>query len=65
MTMEILKTEGEFRKVVNGSPSALSVVHFLAEWAPQCSQVTDVLKELKSDKACSKVQFIQVSPKLG
>lgn len=58
--MDVLKTEEQFKDAMKGKSSALSVVHFLAEWAPQCAQVTEVLKELKNDKECSKVQFIQV-----
>jgi len=59
--MDVIKTEQEFKEQAARS-SSLVVVHFLAEWAPQCSQVTDALIELKNDPQCAKanVQFIQV-----
>ena len=58
--MNVIKSEEDFKKELGSTKSVLTVIHFLAEWAPQCSQVTDVLKELKNDRDCSKVQFIQV-----
>ena len=58
---DVIKSQDEWNNSLQGSKQAsLVVVHFLAEWAPQCSQVTDVLTELKNDKACAKVKFLQV-----
>ena len=63
--MNVIKSEEDFKKELGSTKSVLTVIHFLAEWAPQCSQVTDVLKELKNDRDCSKVQFIQVGVSKG
>ena len=40
--------------------SHLAVLHFLADWAPECSTVTAVLTELSKDPGLSKVKFFQL-----
>ena len=57
----VVKSQTEWEKVVaNSNKSSLLVIHFLAKWAPQCKQVTDVLNELKKDITLTNVQFTQV-----
>merc|ERR1719347_1719071 len=54
MTVTELKTEAEYSKAI-ASPS-LSILHFLADWATECSTVTAVLQELsKEDSLQGKV----------
>lgn len=38
--------------------SSLSVVHFFAEWAEQCTQVNDVLEALSKQSEFSNVKFL-------
>ena len=40
--------------------SHLAVLHFLADWAPECSTITAVLSELKKDPSLDKVKFFQL-----
>ncbi|XP_067938223.1 glutaredoxin 3-like [Watersipora subatra] len=59
--MEVIKSAESWEaKVQSWKNHSLVVVHFLADWAQQCKQVTDVLLELQNDKVCSKVLFLQV-----
>ncbi|XP_038218241.1 glutaredoxin 3 [Zerene cesonia] len=44
MSVTVIDTIDKFNSFI--SSSSLSVVHFSAEWAEQCKQVTDVLQEL-------------------
>ena len=41
--------------------SKMLVVHFWADWAPQCQQITDVLDELAKDAQYSNCGFVKVS----
>ncbi|XP_041968630.1 glutaredoxin-3 [Aricia agestis] len=45
MSVNVLQTIDDFTNFVRSHE--LSVVHFSADWAEQCAQVTDVLKELQ------------------
>ena len=38
--------------------SALTVIHFFAPWAPECTQMNDVLSELAKDNI--HVKFLKV-----
>ena len=38
----------------------LAVVHFCAAWAPQCTQINEVLEELSKDSRYKKCKFIKV-----
>ena len=57
--METIKDEATFNKAMNND-GGLVVIHFLADWATQCSQITDVLSELKRELAESRTTFLQV-----
>jgi len=57
---KVLRNESDFNQLVETNKSALLVLHFLADWAPQCAQVTDVLKELSKDKSVGNVKFLEV-----
>lgn len=44
--------------------SKLNVVHFAASWAPQCSQMNDVMMELlKDSQTAAKINYIKVNAK--
>jgi len=60
MTLTELKSQEEYSKAIS-SPN-LSVLHFLASWAPECGTVTAVLQELTKEKVLEgKVTFYQLS----
>ena len=40
--------------------SHLAVLHFLADWAPECSTITAVLEELGKDPGLAQVKFFQL-----
>ncbi|KAK7110308.1 glutaredoxin-3-like [Littorina saxatilis] len=51
----------EFNKLLQDAGSRLVVVHFWADWAPQCAQMDDVMKELASDMQYVNVCFVRVA----
>ena len=55
MVLRDLASQSEFEEYVN-SPS-LSVIHFYAEWAPQCVQMNEVMGELSNQPEFKTVQF--------
>jgi Grx4 family monothiol glutaredoxin len=57
--MTAIKTGEEFQRLVQ-SNKGLVVVHFLAPWAPQCQQVTDVILDLAKEKQLSGVLFLAI-----
>lgn len=58
MSLRNIKTDSEFNELEkNGN---LVVVHFMADWAPQCGQMNDVLKELSSLQQLKDVIFATV-----
>lgn len=52
------KSENDFHKVLKDCGNGLVVVHFTATWAPQCKQMSEVLKEL--GKEFVHVKFVEV-----
>lgn len=58
MTVTELTTQQEFDDFVKSKE--LSVVHFYAPWAQQCSQVNDVLKEMTNLEQYKDVKFAKV-----
>jgi len=54
-----LKTEADYTSAI--SAPALSVVHFMADWATECATITAVLNELQKDSSLSKVKFYQLA----
>ncbi|XP_071090093.1 uncharacterized protein [Haliotis cracherodii] len=53
-------TVEDFNKLLNDAGGNLVVVHFAAPWAPQCQQMTDVIRELAKDNQLSQVRFVQL-----
>ncbi|XP_052772838.1 glutaredoxin-3-like [Mya arenaria] len=49
-----------FRAAIKENVGKLSVVHFAATWAPQCTQMDEVMVELAKDQQNSTVSFIKV-----
>ncbi|GAA6072440.1 glutaredoxin 3, partial [Tachysurus ichikawai] len=43
------KTPQQFNDVLKKAGRSLTVVHFYAPWAPQCSQMNDVMEELAKE----------------
>ncbi|KAE8746062.1 hypothetical protein FOCC_FOCC007185 [Frankliniella occidentalis] len=58
MVLVGLTTEKEFEDFVK--PLKLSVVHFYAEWAPQCEQMNEAMEELSKLSEFRDVQFAKV-----
>ena len=54
----LITTEKAYSEAI--AVSHLAVLHFLADWAPECSTVTAVLTELSKDPGLSKVKFFQL-----
>ena len=50
-----LKSEADFNLFEKNE--GLSVVHFMADWAPQCAQMNDVLKELQKQDDLKDIKF--------
>jgi len=60
MTLEEIKTEVDYAKAI--LPSTLSILHFHAAWAAECSTVTAVLEELAKDGSIGgKAKFYQLA----
>lgn len=60
MALTEIKTEAEYSKAI--SSSALSTIHFLASWAPECATVTAAMQELIKEEALKgKVTFYQLA----
>lgn len=55
-----LCNEKEWNDMLVDSTSKLKVVHFWADWAPQCQQMNEVLDELGNDKEYQDVKFFRV-----
>ncbi|ESO99023.1 hypothetical protein LOTGIDRAFT_238952 [Lottia gigantea] len=53
--LETVKESAEFSKLLNDFKSQLIVVHFAANWAPQCKQINDVLTELSKNTKNTKI----------
>lgn len=58
MSLRNIKTVNEFNELEKNG--CLVVVHFMADWAPQCGQMNDVLKELSSLQQLKDVIFSTV-----
>ncbi|KAK7485904.1 hypothetical protein BaRGS_00022899 [Batillaria attramentaria] len=60
--VQTVKDVTEFDKYLRdaGVENKLVVVHFWAEWAPQCAQMDEVLKELAGDMQFVNVVFLRV-----
>ena len=48
----LISTEKDYSEAI--AASHLAVLHFLADWAPECSTITAVLAELAKDPGLSK-----------
>ncbi|XP_059157104.1 glutaredoxin-3-like [Physella acuta] len=59
-SVELIKDETRFNKVVVDAQSHLLVVHFAASWAEQCQQMGEVINELSKDPQFSHVTFVTV-----
>ncbi|KAK0057643.1 glutaredoxin-3 [Biomphalaria pfeifferi] len=59
-SVELIKDQSRFDKVVQDAGNHLVVVHFAASWAEQCQQMGEVLNELSKDPKFSHVTFITV-----
>ncbi|WAR21476.1 GLRX3-like protein [Mya arenaria] len=53
-----------FRAAIKENVGKLSVVHFAATWAPQCTQMDEVMVELAKDQQNSTVSFIKNGKKV-
>ncbi|KAL4231374.1 Glutaredoxin 3 [Mactra antiquata] len=58
--VKVISDSAGFKSAIKDAGSNLSVVHFAATWAPQCTQMNDVLTELAKDSQYSKVKFFKV-----
>ncbi|KAK3932073.1 Glutaredoxin-3 [Frankliniella fusca] len=58
MVLAALKTQQEFEEFVK--PLKLSVLHFYAEWAPQCEQMNEAMQELSKLPEFRDVQFAKI-----
>ncbi|KAI8789403.1 glutaredoxin-3 [Biomphalaria glabrata] len=59
-SVELIKDQSRFDKVLQDAGNHLVVVHFAASWAEQCQQMGEVLNELSKDPKFSHVTFITV-----
>jgi len=57
MTADI-KSEGDYTQAI--SAPVMAVVHFTADWAPECATIKAVLEELGKDPALAQVKFYQL-----
>ncbi|KAH9503277.1 Glutaredoxin 3 [Bulinus truncatus] len=57
-SVELIKDEARFEKVLQDAGNHLVVVHFAASWAEQCQQMGEVIAELSKDPKLSHVTFI-------
>lgn len=55
MVLSELLNKSEFEDYVN--TSSLAVVHFYAEWAPQCTQMNEIMEELSNQTEYRAVKF--------
>lgn len=60
MGIQELCSEKEWSDMLIDSASKLKVVHFWADWAPQCQQMNEVLEELVNDKEYQDVKFFRI-----
>uniref|UniRef100_A0A0B7AJV3 Thioredoxin domain-containing protein n=1 Tax=Arion vulgaris TaxID=1028688 RepID=A0A0B7AJV3_9EUPU len=59
-TVELVKEEERFNKILSDAGSHLVVIHFAASWAEQCQQMGEVANELSKDPKFAHVTFITV-----
>ena len=55
----LITTEKDYSEAI--AASHLAVLHFLADWAPECSTITAVLAELAKDPGLKSVKFHQLA----
>ena len=55
---DLITTEKAYSEAI--AASHLAVLHFLADWAPECATITAVLAELSKDPGLAKVKFFQL-----
>jgi len=58
-TIHICKDEDSFKQIMRKAQHQLSVLHFEAEWAPECKHMNDVLTELAKEYV--HIIFVRVS----
>lgn len=58
--MHEIKSEKELEQILSDAASWLVVVHFWADWAPQCQQMNDVLLELAQEPLYVNSKFVKV-----
>jgi Grx4 family monothiol glutaredoxin len=55
-----VSTKADFEQHLEASCKNLVVLHFWTDWAPQCSQINDVLVELAKNKDIGQIRCVQV-----
>jgi len=53
-----IKSESDYTQAI--SAPVMAVVHFLADWAPECGTIKAVLEELGKDQSLAEVKFYQL-----
>jgi len=53
-----LKSESDYNQAI--AAPVMAVVHFMADWAPECATIKAVLEELEKDSALAGVKFYQL-----
>lgn len=53
-----IKSESDYTQAI--SAPVMAVVHFLADWAPECATIKAVLEELGKDQSLAEVKFYQL-----
>ena len=53
-----IKSESDYTQAI--SAPVMAVVHFLADWAPECATIKAVLEELGKDSDLAQVKFYQL-----
>lgn len=53
-----LKSESDYNQAI--AAPVMAVVHFMADWAPECATIKAVLEELEKDPALAEVKFYQL-----
>jgi len=53
-----LQSEGDYTQAI--AAPVMAVVHFMADWAPECATIKAVLEELGKDAALAQVKFYQL-----
>lgn len=60
VNVQEVKTAEEFQQILKDTGSAVVAVHFWADWAPQCTQISEVLQEMSKDGTYKQCMFVKV-----